>query len=679
MENLQSLPEVQRIISIGKANSEISYDEINEILPDKILNSEKIDDVFTLLHELGIEIVEEYAKKTLDTPWYPPNEIKSGVSGVIKSITEKEVIIAEENERIESSEHTQISNDDQIASNKKTIPIPVGAKVQVTVGEWVEPETVIIKALVDLLKPNKKKKDNAPVGVTSEDPIRLYLKEIGKVSLISGETEVFLAKRIEKGEKIIEEAILSSSFLRNTFKKLEPKIKNKKLKVKDLVRPDNLSKILKINVHNDNDLIRVNRLNDLTRDESERLDKIFFSNLEMIKQEEKVYDECRNKIRKYAETSKRYKELKDKISTSSKKIDALVRQLGVSQKEIQDISRKIKNMVFRIKEIDRHFKKINARYGHDVKDIKTFNRFIEKNENIEDIEQKMGVPIDEVREVIKDIRNNERKLRRMEQEAGSSTVEIKEWGEKIIKGEREISQAKKELVKANLRLVVSIAKRYANRGMHFFDLIQEGNIGLIKAVDKFEYKKGYKFSTYATWWIRQAITRAISDQARTIRVPVHMIEQVNKVIREARLFVQEYGRDPTNDEIAERLGWPVQKVKAVKNVGREPISLEIPVGSEEDSELGDFIEDKDVESPVNSAAGSILAEQIRQVLHTLPAREQKVIRMRFGLDDGYAQTLEEVGYQFKVTRERIRQIEAKALRRLRHPTRSKKLKDYILD
>ncbi|EMO74400.1 RNA polymerase sigma factor RpoD, partial [Leptospira kirschneri str. 200801925] len=260
---------------------------------------------------------------------------------------------------------------------------------------------------------------------------------------------------------------------------------------------------------------------------------------------------------------------------------------------------------------------------------------------------------------------------------GSTVQEIKDWGEKIIKGEREISQAKKELVKANLRLVVSIAKRYANRGMHFFDLIQEGNIGLIKAVDKFEYKKGYKFSTYATWWIRQAITRAISDQARTIRVPVHMIEQVNKVIRETRLFIQEFGRDPNNEEIAERLGRPVQKVKMVKNVAREPISLEIPVGSEEDSELGDFIPDTEVETPVNAAASSILAEQIRQVLHTLPAREQKVIRMRFGLDDGYPQTLEEVGYQFKVTRERIRQIEAKALRRLRHPSRSKKLKDYI--
>ncbi len=585
MENLASLPEVQKIISIGKANREVSYDEINEILPDKILNSEKIDDVFTLLHEMGIEIVEEYSRKAAEES---------------SSLTTKE----------ESKEN----------------------------------------------KPARKKRESA-VTSNSEDPIRLYLKEIGKVSLISGETEVFLAKRIEKGEKIIEETILGSSILRQNFAKLIPKIKSKKIKVYDLVKVD--------------------KMYALNQEQADKLEKVFFENMELIQQDEKVLNESSNRIRKYSENSKKYRELKEKIDNSSDKIDEAIRKIGVSQKEIQKISQKIKSMVFRIKEIEKHFLKIKAKYGHDVREIKGLNRFIEKNENLDEIEKMMDCDIDEVREVIKDIRNNERKLRRMEQEAGSPVGEIKDWGEKIIKGEREIAQAKRELVRANLRLVVSIAKRYANRGMHFFDLIQEGNIGLIRAVDKFEYKKGYKFSTYATWWIRQAITRAISDQARTIRVPVHMIEQVNKVIRETRLFVQEFGRDPSNEEIAERLGWVVQKVKSVKNVAREPISLEIPVGSEEDSELGDFIEDKEVISPLNSAASSILSEQIRQVLQTLPAREQKVIRMRFGLDDGYAQTLEEVGYQFKVTRERIRQIEAKALRRLRHPSRSKKLRDYI--
>ena len=241
---------------------------------------------------------------------------------------------------------------------------------------------------------------------------------------------------------------------------------------------------------------------------------------------------------------------------------------------------------------------------------------------------------------------------------------------------RQLKSAKDRLIKANLRLVVSIAKKYTNRGLQFFDLVQEGNIGLIKAVEKFEYEKGFKFSTYATWWIRQAITRSISDQARTIRVPVHMIEQINKVVRESRVLMQSLGREPTDKEIADHLGWPEAKVKNVKSVAREPISLETPVGEEEDSVLSDFIEDKDAENPANQTSFVLLQDKIRELLSTLPQREQEVLRMRFGLDDGYALTLEEVGLYFDVTRERIRQIEAKALRRLRHPKRSRQLKDW---
>lgn len=580
---MEDIPEIQKLISLGKANGEITYDDINEYLPEKIVNSERIEDVFTLLNQLGIEVVEEYTSKVMDEP-----------------------------EAVEKKE--------------------------------AKPAAV------------KKKKEMAQASI-SDDPIRLYLKEIGKVSLISGDKEVFLARRIENGENIIEETILESSLLRANFYKLLPKIKSRKIKITDVVR--------------------ANKAYYLMQPELEKLEQNFFEQMSIIQGEEKKLGDAQSKLRKYVEGSKKWREYKQKLDDTRVIIDDAIRKVGVSQKEILRISQKIKSMVFRIKEIQRHFLSIKAKYGHDIKEIKGYNRFIEKNESLDKIEEEMGCTIEEVREVIKDIRNNERKLRRMEQEAGSPINDILRWGESLTRGEREIAQAKKELIKANLRLVVSIAKRYANRGMHFFDLIQEGNIGLIKAVDKFEYKKGYKFSTYATWWIRQAITRAISDQARTIRIPVHMIEQINKVVRETRLFLQEMGREPTNDEIAERLGWPVAKVKQVKNVAREPISLEVPVGSEEDSELGDFIPDNEVESPVNTTAHNLLAEQIRSVLNTLPAREQKVLRMRFGLDDGYSHTLEEVGYVFQVTRERIRQIEAKALRRLRHPSRSKKLKDYI--
>ncbi len=578
---LENIPEVKRLIDLGKQNNEITYDEINDILPDKLLNSEKIDDIFILLNQLGIEVVEESTRKTQ----VPPDKKKKGTS------------VKKSSAAAESSSHV-------------------------------------------------------------DDPIRLYLKEIGKVSLLSGDQEVDLAKRIEEGEILIERAVMNSTLLVNDLIKNHSKVKSGKIKLTDVMR--------------------VNRLYYFSSVDLSDLEKKYSEKMVVIIDEDKKALQNNNKLKKVEEGSKKALELQDKINDSMKRIRTSISEMGINENEINKLSHKIQSMVNRINETKEFFTLIEKKYSKDIKDLKHYARKVEKGDDITKIVKELKLKNrDELVIIVKDIRNNERKIRRIEQEAGSNADDILEWGKQISMGQRKISIAKKELINANLRLVVSIAKKYANRGMHFFDLIQEGNIGLIKAVDKFEYRKGYKFSTYATWWIRQAITRAISDQARTIRVPVHMIEQINKVMRETRLFQQEFGREPSPDELADRLGWPIAKVKAVKNVAREPISLETPVGEEEDSLLGDFIEDKDVDSPANTAAYRLLHEQINTVLSTLPAREQKVIRMRFGLDDGYSHTLEEVGYVFKVTRERIRQIEAKALRRLRHPTRARKLKDYL--